>query len=164
MAHRRVKAPPSWVIIRVSVEGQRAQTSSPQPNLSIGMRPSNPPNLHCHRSLHPKPTKNILVRFVLATGSHPMLCVCFVVSGMQGQSKRTIYGYSFPMQVYQYFIIAHQVLTHLIHTRSPMPSHISPYFHSLGGKDNSLSYLASTTKAGNQHQNQGGRRRKDSAH
>ena len=59
------------------------------------------------------------------------------------------------MQVHPYFIIVHQVLNHLIHLFTHPITHISPHSHSLGGKDNSLSCLASTVKARNQHQTQG---------
>ena len=59
------------------------------------------------------------------------------------------------MQVHQYFIIVHQVLTHLIHTFTHPTTHISPHSHSLGGKDDSRSYLASMAQARNQHQTQG---------
>ena len=34
-----------------------------------------------------KPTKYLLVRFVLATGSHPMLGICFVVVECKGRAK-----------------------------------------------------------------------------
>jgi hypothetical protein len=54
------------------------------------------------------------------------------------------------MHVHQYFIIHHQVLTHLIHTFTHPITHISPHSHSLGGKDDSLSYLASSAIVGNQ--------------
>jgi len=53
------------------------------------------------------------------------------------------------------FVIVHQVLTHLIHKFTHPITHISPHSHSLGGKDDSHLYLASTAKAKNQHQTQG---------
>ena len=76
--------------------------------------------------------------------------------------QKAIYGCSFPMQVHQYFIIVHQVLTHLIHTFTHPITHISPHYHSLGGKDNSLMCLASTTKAKTNTKPRG-RRRKDTS-
>ena len=63
------------------------------------------------------------------------------------------------MQVHLYFIIVHQGLTHLIHTFTHPITHISPHSHSLGGKDDSLSWLASTAKARNQHQTQWGKKK-----
>ena len=63
------------------------------------------------------------------------------------------------MRVCQVLIIIHQVLTHLIHTFSHPITHISPLSHSLGNKDDSRSYLASSAKAGNQHKNPGGEKR-----
>jgi hypothetical protein len=48
-------------------------------------------------------------------------------------------------------MIVHQVLTHLIHTFTHPITHISP----LGGRDNSLSCLASTANVGNQQQPRG---------
>jgi hypothetical protein len=51
VARQWVKAPPSRAIIRVGIESQRAYTSSPEPNLSVGTRPSNPnpSGPHCCR-------------------------------------------------------------------------------------------------------------------
>ena len=34
-----------------------------------------------------EPVKQLSVRFVLATGSHPMLCICFVVVEYKGKAK-----------------------------------------------------------------------------
>jgi hypothetical protein len=56
------------------------------------------------------------------------------------------------MQVHQYFIIVQQVLTHLIHMFTLPITQISPYSHSLGDKDDSLSYHAWTSKVENQQQ------------
>jgi hypothetical protein len=65
------------------------------------------------------------------------------------EQKAYIYGCSFPMHVSSIFYNrVHQVLTHLIHTSHPSITHISLHSHSLGGKDESLSCLASTAKAG----------------
>ena len=55
------------------------------------------------------------------------------------------------MQVHQYFIIVHHFLTHLIHMFSHPITHISSLSHSLGHKDDSLSCLSSSAKAGIQH-------------
>jgi len=97
-----------------------------EPNLSAGTRPPNPYILRSYRHRpRSKPAKQFSVRFVLATGSHPMLlgklcgkwkCKRYI--------KRPIYmAVVFPLQVHQYFIIIiHQVLFHLIHT-SIHPSH-----------------------------------------
>ena len=74
---------------------------------------------------------------------------------MQWYSKGPIYGCRFPMQIHPFFIIVHQVLTHLIHKFIHPITHISPHSHSLGGKDNSLSCLASTAHAKNQQQPRG---------
>ena len=59
------------------------------------------------------------------------------------------------MHVHPYFLIVHQVLTHLIHMFTHPITHISPLSHSLGDKDDSHSYLASMAQARNQHQTQG---------
>ena len=140
-------------VIRVGVECQRAQTSSSQPHLSVGMRPSTPnPSPRGLRRFRPNLSK--IYQYDLYWPLSPTLCfcVCFVVSGMQGQMKRPIYGCRFPMHVQQGFIIiVHQVLTHLIHTFTHPITHISPHSHSLGGKDDSHSYLASMAQAKNQH-------------
>jgi len=63
------------------------------------------------------------------------------------------------MRVCQVLITIHQVLTHLIHTFSHPITHISPLSHSLGDKDDSHSYLASSAKANNQHKNRGGEKK-----
>ena len=96
-----------------------------EPNLSAGTRPPNPSILRSHRhGPCSKPAKQFSVRFVLATGSHPMLLRSFVVGGnAKGISRGLCIAVVFPMQVHQYFIIIiHQVLFHLIHT-SIHPSH-----------------------------------------
>ena len=56
-------------------------------------------------------------------------------------------------------IIIDQVLTRLIHMFSHPITHISPLSHSLGDKDDSRSYLASSAKARNQHKNLGGEKK-----
>jgi len=73
----------------------------------------------------------------------------------------------FLMQVHQYFIIIiHQVLIHLNHTSIHLSihpiTHISPHSHSLDGKYDSRSCLASTANAGSN--TNPGEGRKDSSH
>jgi hypothetical protein len=135
------------------------------------MRPSTlKPNPHGHHRFCSNLSK--IYQYDLYWPLSPTLCfcVCFVVSGMQGEMKRPICGCRFPMQVQQDFIIiVHQVLTHLIHTFTH-PKHTShlilPHlisYHlisshltlSLGSKVDSRSYLASMAKARIQHETWG---------
>ena len=84
-------------VIRVGVECQRAQTTSSQPHLSVGTRPSTPnPSPRGLRRFRPNLSK--IYQYDLYWPLSPTLCfcVCFVVSGMQGQMKKPIYGCRFP--------------------------------------------------------------------
>ena len=88
-----------------------------------------------------------------------MLCVCFVIVEYKDRAKDLFLAIVFPMRVCQVLIIIHQVLTHLIHTFSHPITHISPLSYSLGNKDDSCSYLASSAKVRNQHKNLGGKKK-----
>ena len=137
-----------------------------EPNLSAGTRPPNPSILHgSHHRPHSKPAKQFLVRFVLATGSHPMLLrkLCGKWNAKGRSRGLYIYGCSLPMQIHQYFIIIiHQVLIHLIHTSIHPSHHTSHHSHSLGSKYDSRSCLASTANA--ESNTNPGEDRKDSSH
>ena len=70
-----------------------------------------------------------------------------------------IYGCRFPMQVHQYFIIVHQLLSHP-HVHPSHHTHLTTLSLSLGGKDDSLSYPALSANY-RSPTNLEGRRRKD---
>jgi hypothetical protein len=133
-----------------------AWTLFSEPNSSVGTRPPNPSPRGCHRF---RLNLSKIYQYNLYWPLSPTLyfCICFVVSGMQGYKKRPIYGCRFPMQVHQYFInnSSSSFKPSQPHVLSFYHTHLTTLSHSLGGKDDSRSYLASTAKAGSNTKTRG---------
>ena len=88
-----------------------------------------------------------------------MLCVCFMVVECKGRAKDLFVAIVSYAGMSSFNNNNSSSFTHLIHMVSHPITHISPLSHSLGDKDDSCSYLASSAKAENQHKNPGGEKK-----
>jgi hypothetical protein len=84
----------------------------------------------------------------------PYALCCFVVVECRRVNKRTYYGYSYSYASKSHFYnsISSSFNPFHPHVLPSHHTHLTTLSHSLGDKDDSRSYLASTAKAGNQHQ------------
>ena len=128
-------------------------------NLNIGTRHLILPTVSLEIALRLGTCQTIINTICTGHWLLPYACVCFVVVECKGRAKDLFVVVVFLYEYVKFLIIIHQVLIHHIHTFSHPITHISPLSHSLGDKDDSRSYLASSAKAGNQHKNPGGEKK-----